>query len=250
MLRSCIIAFSTYSKIPMPSVEWNEKSMRYSLCFFPAVGAVIGLCLIGLFYGLEYLGIGRIATAACLCALPFGISGGIHMDGFLDTVDAKSSYRSKEERLAILKDPHTGAFAVIFGILYLMLYVGFLTEITGRELPFLALCYVYTRILSGLSVVLFRKAKEDGMAAMSANASHKNVKWILCLELVLCCGAYLWVDPLLGGFCILAGGICMLYYRWMAYRVFGGITGDLAGYFLQISELVILIGTVVIGRMV
>ena len=39
-LYSCIIAVSTYSKIPMPNVEWTEDRMRYVMCFFPLVGDV------------------------------------------------------------------------------------------------------------------------------------------------------------------------------------------------------------------
>ena len=45
ILKSLALAFSMYSKIPMPRVEWNEKNMRYALCFFPFVGAVNGALL-------------------------------------------------------------------------------------------------------------------------------------------------------------------------------------------------------------
>ncbi|MBQ1993637.1 MAG: adenosylcobinamide-GDP ribazoletransferase, partial [Lachnospiraceae bacterium] len=38
-----IIAFSMYSKIPMPRREWTSKGMKYAICFFPVVGMVIGL---------------------------------------------------------------------------------------------------------------------------------------------------------------------------------------------------------------
>ena len=42
IIKSICVAFSMYSKIPMPRVEWNEKNMKYAMCFFPLVGAVIG----------------------------------------------------------------------------------------------------------------------------------------------------------------------------------------------------------------
>ena len=45
IIKSCIVAFSMYSKIPMPQFEWKEEDMQYMLCFFPWVGAVIGVCL-------------------------------------------------------------------------------------------------------------------------------------------------------------------------------------------------------------
>jgi len=42
MIRSLFIAFSTYSRIPVPQVEWLEENRKYSMCFFPLIGAVIG----------------------------------------------------------------------------------------------------------------------------------------------------------------------------------------------------------------
>ena len=30
-LRALVIAFSMYSKIPMPKVEWNDKNMKYTM---------------------------------------------------------------------------------------------------------------------------------------------------------------------------------------------------------------------------
>lgn len=60
MLKSLVVAFSTYSKIPMPRVEWDEKSMKYSMCWFPFVGVVIGLASAGCFYGLSFLSVGHV----------------------------------------------------------------------------------------------------------------------------------------------------------------------------------------------
>ena len=240
MLKSMIIAFSTYSRIPMPKITWEKGSMKYSMCFFPVVGLVIGLCCMGIFLGMEAAGFGKNLKAAVLTALPILLTGGIHMDGFLDTIDAKSSYQPKEKRLQILKDPHTGAFAIIYGIVYLLLSFGLFSEVHFKAMPFVALGYVFSRILSGLSVTVLKKAKKEGMAASCAEAAAKQVKWILIAELVLCIAGYFWMHPIYGGSCILAGLGCFFYYRRMAYRIFGGITGDLAGYFLQLCELLIL----------
>ncbi len=40
------------------------------------------------------------------------------------------------------------------------------------------------------------------------------------------------------------------YYFTMAKREFGGITGDLAGYFLQICELALVAGLAVVSHLV
>lgn len=241
MLRALIIAFSTYSKLPMPRITWEEKGMRYSLCFFPLVGGVIGGCCLLCFYGLSRLNAGKNVIAAVLTALPILISGGIHMDGFLDTVDAKSSWKPREEKLKILKDPHTGAFAVIYGMVYLIVMFGLFGEITKEEIGCVAAGYIYERILSALSLVTLKKAKKDGMAAVCADTAAKKVKWILLGELLLCILCFPLIHPVYGTVCLLAGGISFWHYRNTAYRYFGGITGDLAGYFLQVCEILMLL---------
>ena len=103
MIQSLIIAFAMYSKIPMPRVDWNKKNMRYALCFFPMVGVVIGLALWGCVRLCEIGNMKGFFSSVLLTILPIILTGGIHMDGFLDTVDALSSNASKERKLEILK---------------------------------------------------------------------------------------------------------------------------------------------------
>ncbi|MEG0216497.1 MAG: adenosylcobinamide-GDP ribazoletransferase, partial [Hungatella sp.] len=42
LLGSLVIAFSTYSRIPMPQRTWDRENMRYVMCFFPLIGVVLG----------------------------------------------------------------------------------------------------------------------------------------------------------------------------------------------------------------
>ena len=56
--------------------------------------------------------------------LPLLVTGGIHLDGFLDVADARSSHQSRARKLEILKDSHVGAFAVIAMGCYLLLYTA------------------------------------------------------------------------------------------------------------------------------
>ena len=97
----------------MPNVEWKPESMRYMMCFFPLVGVVIGLLLAGWVWLSGALGFGAILRGAGSVLIPAAVSGGIHLDGFADTCDALASNAGPERRGEILKDPHTGAFAVI-----------------------------------------------------------------------------------------------------------------------------------------
>jgi adenosylcobinamide-GDP ribazoletransferase len=252
MLESFIIAFSMYSKIPMPNVKWSENGMKYSMCFFPFVGAVTGLISVLVFKLCGFLNFGNILTAALLTVLPVLINGGIHMDGFIDTIDAKHSYKSKEERLEILKDPHTGAFAIIYACVYFVLIFGLFSEIsrdmTADTIFYPAAGYFLSRILSAFSVVTFPKAKKDGSVAAFADAAKKNVRCVLIIEFLLCAALYLYLSPIMGGLCVFTALIIFGYYYIMSKRVFGGITGDIAGYFLQMCELGLLAVSVIGGE--
>ena len=256
MIKSMIIAFSTYSRIPMPRVEWNEKSMKYSMCFFSLVGGVIGGINLLALYLLKELGTcNDFFTSIVLTVLPVLITGGIHMDGFMDTMDAKNSYKPIEDKLKILKDPHSGAFAIIYSILYMLLYFGAMYEMVTKtdKITYInvmfAFSFVFVRIMSGLSVVFLKKAKKDGMLYETSEAADKKVKWILALELLVCVLLFVAFDIVFnvwaGTVVVCIGFISFVWYRHMAYKSFGGITGDLAGYFLQMTELFILIGVAV-----
>ena len=64
VLRSLLIAFSTYSRIPVPQVEWTEENRRYAMCFFPLIGAVLGLILWGWLALCDTLRIGAFLRGA------------------------------------------------------------------------------------------------------------------------------------------------------------------------------------------
>ena len=242
MLASCIIAFSMYSKVPMPRVDWSEKNMKYAFCFFPLVGAVLGALLYGIGTLLFHINISDLCFAALMTVLPIFYTGGIHVDGLLDTLDALHSYGDRDKKLEILKDPHTGAFAIIGAVCYFVLSLGVWSEISIKGLPLIAVGYVLTRAFSGLSIVTFPLAKNTGLAATFSDMSHKSrVKVTMLVYSLVCFVALLWIDLFLGIGVIVVSLLMFAYHYYICKKQFGGITGDLAGYFLQLNELAILI---------
>ena len=253
MFDSLKIAFATYSRIPTPPADWNENSMKYAMCFFPLVGVVLAL-LSGLAWlVLPRLGLHAFFIGSCLTALPIVLTGGIHLDGYFDTQDALHSYAPKERKLEILKDPHIGAFAAIYGLLYILSVLVCWTEtatmITAAQaLPCICWGFVLSRILSGLSVVRFPKARKDGMVRAMADAADRHVAGILTAELIVA-SVLLFMPALFGGtpllyplVTLLMAGLCFWWYRRRILPIFGGTTGDLCGYFLCNCERAILAG--------
>jgi len=112
-LRGLILAFGFLTRIPMPALaEFREEELSSSAIWFPLIGLCIGLTLIVV----ALLG----ATASPLIAgllvmlLWLGISGGLHLDGAADLADGLgASHRDPERLLAVMKDPHNGAFGVM-----------------------------------------------------------------------------------------------------------------------------------------
>lgn len=242
------ISFSMYSKIPMPYSDWSGENMKYVMGFFPLIGVVIGIVAGAWAWIAETIGLAldNLFRVAVCTAIPLLITGGIHMDGFLDTSDALSSWQEKERRLEILKDSHAGAFAIISCAVYMILYMGAVSVIEGKTFLLIGFYYMIIRGASGLSIVRFPKAKNTGLAAMFSDNAHKNVIqiWML-VYLVIGVVCTLAVNPVPAVVCnLLVLGI-FLYYRWMSEKNFGGINGDLAGWFLQMAELLVMLGAAV-----
>lgn len=134
VIKSFFIAFSMYSKIPVPQFLWKEEDMRYIFCFFPWVGAVIGIGIYAWNYFCNMYSIHILCRIMIEAAIPIFITGGLHIDGFMDTMDAIHSYASKEKRLEILKDSHIGAFAVIMFVFYGLFYLSAFSELKENAL--------------------------------------------------------------------------------------------------------------------
>ena len=246
-MKSLIIAFAMYSKVPMPRVDWEKKALAWALCFFPLVGAVIGTVLYGWMVLARYLGLGPLFFAAFALLIPIALNGGIHLDGFCDTCDALSSHQSRGRKLEILKDSHTGAFAIICCGLYLLVFFACWCEVAavGRAALVLALGPVLSRSLSGLFAVTLPNARGTGLlATFTGPMDTAKARGVMVIWVVACAAALLWLDLWTGGAALLGAGLACLYYRVMSARQFGGVTGDLAGFFLQICELAMVLAVV------
>ncbi|MDY2629177.1 MAG: adenosylcobinamide-GDP ribazoletransferase [Lachnospiraceae bacterium] len=249
--NGCKISFAMYSRIPMPPAEWTDDNMKYSMCFFPLVGVVIGAVMYGWYLLCGILPFGNTFQTAVYLVIPVIISGGIHLDGLLDTADALSSWQTMERRLEILKDSNSGAFAIITGFVYFILYFGVMSQVDGRSIGVICVSFVLSRSLSGYSVVTFKKARNTGLAVAFANpAQKKTVQVTMIVSALICAGLLLWINPLPGA-AVLAGGLLVFfYYRYMSMHYFGGITGDLCGFFTQVSELVMALSAVLVSVLV
>ena len=249
--ESLIIALSMDSAIPMPRVDWREDNMRWSLGCLPVVGLLIG----GLLFGWSALAVWLHASplffAVIAVAIPLLVSGGLHMDGFLDASDAVFSRRDREKKLQIMKDPHCGPFAVLSCAGLLLLECGAWYQIYATPALLPAAYTVYT-LARGLTVAAgsrFPYTPSSTLGVLFADRAASGIRALGIAEVLLSLLLLLGAGFLGGGLpglliaaAAAAGALLLfLWYRRMAMKQFGGITGDLLGYLVELSQLVLLL---------
>ncbi len=239
-----------YSAVPAPMVEWKEENRKYSLAFFPVVGIISGLLLIGWRYLCTLLGAGQMLFAAGAVFIPFAVTGGIHIDGFCDVHDALSSCGTKERALEIMKDSHIGAFAAIHLGIYLIVQFGLFSEImTLKSAACTAAGYVLSRAFSGLTAVNFKAAKKDGaLHAFTSPADRKITTAVLSAVPVLCIAGTAFLSWTAAAAFALVSVLWCIHFHRLCMKRFGGITGDCSGWFLQNLEIWFLGAVVFTGK--
>ena len=213
------------------------------------MGGAIGLVFYGWLALCEKVQIGALCRACVAVAIPLIISGGFHVDGYMDTMDAFHSYQSREKKLEILKDSHIGAFAVIMLAVYGLIYMGAFSEITDKNiLQVVCAGFVLARVLSGIGVVSFPSAKKEGMLYLfQDHADAVIVKAALSVQGALCIGFMLWRSLFAGSVAVITAFAVFGYYKYRTKKELGGITGDTAGYFLLLCEGSIVVITSVVN---
>lgn len=166
------------------------------------------------------------------------------MDGFMDVQDALKSYGSKEEKLAILKDPHIGAFAVIHLLIYSLFWAcGIsLVAVSTREYVILYACSFYVvRCACGIIAYIVPHAKREGMLHMETEHMGYTDLVILFIQLILGLSVMICINLMVGLCCVAGFAIFSLYFCRLCRREFGGVTGDTSGFYIVVGELITLL---------
>ena len=250
ILKNIFAALSMFSRLHMPQFEYSKENTQYILGFFPFVGFSIGAILwIWVKFSI-WLDFSNIAVACGMCIIPPIVTGFIHLDGFMDCCDAMGSNGNKEKMLMIMKDSNVGAFAVINILIYFLIYFSLCCEIKKDDISLLIFCssFIISRCLSGILSLKMPKARNDGMVkSFCDNASEKTTLFMLYMFLALSFFFSLYLSLKTAIVLILSAILCLFYCRKVIKNKFGGITGDLSGWFLCLNELLML-GAVVISQ--
>lgn len=233
-----LIAIQFFTAIPIrKNFPMDNKHLEKTIQSFPLVGLMQGLIYSGLLYGLlEWTSFSPLAIAFMIWLATIIVTGGLHIDGWMDMSDAYFSYRDKKRRLEIMQDSRVGAFGVISLLVLLSSRFLFIYEVTVFQsslsyflimiIPFLS------KILMGMILLHVPAAKKDGMASYFKQAAGKHTLMIYPGYIVLLLGILILSDQHLLLPYLLMVLIIIGYYFFIkkkAVHHFGGITGDIVG---------------------
>jgi len=234
-LTAFFMAWGMFCSIPCPCKKWDEAARPWMIVYFPAVGLAVGAvwALAARLFGLW--GFTGLFAAAVLTAIPYFLTGFVHLDGFLDCCDAILSRRELAERQRILKDPHVGSFAVLGAcFLFLGVFAAFGDFDCGKWRALL-LIPVCSRCVTGLAVTCLRPMGTSQYAG-GFRAARKTAQTCVLAALLL---AALAGSVLLAGRPGLSAAVCAAgaaLFVWRGVRQLGGMSGDISGFALTLGE--------------
>jgi adenosylcobinamide-GDP ribazoletransferase len=207
--------------------------------YYPVAGLALGLSLFLLHKLLSFLGSPDSVTATLAVTLLVIMTRGFHLDGLADSMDALLSHRSREEKLAIMKDPHQGTFGVLAIVLDILLKVSLLTSIFARPDYFIPLILfpVWSRLASSTVSAFSRYARAGGGLA------YASVEFATYREFLIAFGITLGLSLLFGVPAFLMALVAFaasLVFIWLWGKIMLGVTGDLLGATLEITEVMCL----------
>jgi adenosylcobinamide-GDP ribazoletransferase len=228
--------YLTIVPIPGPAHAPLEALGR-SAAWFPIVGIGLGLLLVLVDRLTGWLFSPLLAALLTVTAWKL-ITGGVHLDGLADCLDGLVG-RDAEHRLAIMRDSRIGAFGTIGLILFLMLEIVALAELVPpvRGSALFA-APVIARATPAVLAALFRPARADGQGV----AFHAGVRpSAIAVGLAAAVAAASFALGGLGVATLAAALVAAVAVAAFVAGRLGGVTGDVLGAAVEISELVVLL---------
>lgn len=225
------VAFLT--RFPVPKLSSSQEDWQKSAAYYPLIGLFIGGLLFACVSVLDPYLSAPVVAVLTLSVWVY-ITGGLHLDGWMDLADGLGSYRSREEVLRIMKDSRVGAMGVTAAILLLLVKAALLYEfIIEGLLIWILLLPIAGRLFLVISIRCWPYLSEQGMGH---GMREKIVLWKLGLGFVFASGISFLVCGSVG---LIALIITLITGWWMAHRIakrLGGLTGDGYGALVEGCE--------------
>ena len=241
-----IIAATRFlSVLPLPgpsnrfeTSDTDDQTLRLGSAYFPFVGFLLAtlLYLVQLLFGLA---LPRLALSAVLVVALVLLTGGLHLDGLMDTCDGLFGGRTRERRLEIMRDSRVGSFGVLGGVCILLVKFALFASIAPRMLPpVFFIMLPCTRWAMVFALRVFPSARPGGLGATFRQTVTLPKLMMAAITAFLFAlfighgvGVLVW--------CV-STGTALLLGVWVT-RLIGGLTGDIYGAIAECSEIAVLL---------
>ena len=244
-MRSFILMLQFFTRIPIPIViDMEKKTISRGILFFPLIGMLVGGISWGVYYILSFINTDVAALGAVMGAVI--TTGGLHVDGLSDTCDGFFSARSRERILEIMKDSRVGTFGVIAIIFDFLARYTIIKDLPqDAALITFVLIFGASRLGAAMLITFGKSARPGGLGDMFSSSASK-VYFLISVVI------YTFLGIMLGSWTFVISLITMLIFYILlmrySYRIIGGLTGDVYGAGIELSEIIGLITFMVVGR--
>ncbi|SFI85604.1 adenosylcobinamide-GDP ribazoletransferase [Brevibacillus centrosporus] len=231
-------AIAFFTRIPVPWLKPSDTAWKKSVNGYPVVGIVIGLILLAVHQAALYLFSPFLAAVLTLVIWVY-MTGGLHLDGWMDLADGLGSSRPREQILAIMKDSRVGAMGVLAAILLLLLKTASLAELAFAKWALLVLVPFAARTHVLLSIRFWPYLSAEKGIGKGISEGLSSFAILLSYLFLLAAGWFL------GGWAAVAAiAVSLLFALWFSRTVagkLGGLNGDCYGAVIESSEAVMLL---------
>ncbi|MFC4076224.1 adenosylcobinamide-GDP ribazoletransferase [Salinithrix halophila] len=234
-MNAFFTALAFLTRIPVP-VRMDPRDWPKSTVYYPLVGLVIGVLLVLMNEALSLLFPPLVRSVLVTAGWVF-LTGGLHLDGLMDTADGLGANKDREQTLAIMKDSRVGAMGVLAAILLLGVKVSALTYLEPAIIPLLA-APVAARTGMTAAIAFFPYLREQGMG-LNLREGLSPLRLGVALTsgtAIIAVVAGWWTFLILGGTALVIGLIARVVLRRL-----GGLTGDVYGCMAEAVEAAILL---------
>lgn len=255
-IKKFLFALQFLTVIKIKFIEWDEKFAAKSVAYFPIVGILIGCILAIVYFVLSFIFPANITaiTAILIIIIEIMLVRGIHLDGFIDTVDGLFGGMNKEERLRIMKDSCVGSFGVIAVTLLILFKFILIFEILNLNsdkffvMQILILMPALGRYAMIIPMTMYPYARTNGTAHFTKFVGNKEILIAtLSMLLFVLLSVFFFADfhnnfhnNLLSLMLLIVLMIALIVFslllsKYIASKIMG-MTGDTYGAITEISE--------------
>jgi adenosylcobinamide-GDP ribazoletransferase len=247
--RELVAAVSFLSVLPIPGRMWLFESenatppLLVGSTYFPLLGLLLGLLLWLLVLVFTPL-VPQLALAGLLVVALVLLTGGLHLDGLMDTCDGLFGGTTRERKLEIMRDSRVGSFGILGGACVLLLKFAFFASLRERSLPFALLVTLPSaRWAMVLALRIFPSARSTGLGAafhQAVTTERLVLASIVALTIVLIAGQ--WIGLIVWA---MTSATTLVLGFWIT-RNLGGLTGDSYGAIEEVVEVMALLVLVIV----